>query len=672
MLKSNKILNIISVILIFIIFYSIFNNTIYFKKHENFSDVIDQFSSYSDMQTEMNLRKCPRGCGHHISVPNCEECGEDKPDYATATIKEREWLDKYHIIGDRAKSYALDKIKEWKKINKKAIFRFTFLYNNKLHSINIHPNYQEFLYDKYNPGETLNIYNITKWMEKIQLNLSDYSHLEQIDGPNNWTYIDITPESWVSDIIYEIVMSNNLGSNKYYKSIDKSELEKYNIEINEYSEYLEFEFESKPSKLNQKKNKALKKIFDACDINKDGKLSNSEEFRYISLALNADIRDDELEKVRETCNELNMVSCENLTLTELWDKIYKYLIEKKGDDWIKKENYKSIVNELEISELIDGIEYLVEKELLAINHDIINSDIEELKKIGVDEVDIKKTNRIMKNEESKLISFASKLKNINKLLNDTDKSINFDSQYKNIKERELTEKERRERERIRDKENDMLKWKKYNITDNNYNMNLISERRIKEKSEYLKNIGKPLELSHEYAKKRWEKYYKDGMNYRYADKIIDNIKNGKGLHIDDILWILMYNKKEGLRYLNDLITKLEELNNNIETNNENIELTLKPSCISKTNKIYSEIKLENNSNSVGEIRKEQIFWPIFSRENAIDINENILSNNENNKECSKNTVCDKSSLLNNGIECMFLSKKAKINFDDKKPGEFWN
>jgi len=41
-------------------------------------------------------------------------------------------------------------------------------------------------------------------------------------------------------------------------------------------------------------------------------------------------------------------------------------------------------------------------------------------------------------------------------------------------------------------------------------------------------------------------------------------------------------------------------------------------------------------------------------------------------ECSKNTICDKSSLLNNGIECMFISKKAKIDFDDKKPGEFWN
>ena len=40
--------------------------------------------------------------------------------------------------------------------------------------------------------------------------------------------------------------------------------------------------------------------------------------------------------------------------------LYKYLIEKLGDDWIKKENYKSILNQLEISELIDGIEYLIE------------------------------------------------------------------------------------------------------------------------------------------------------------------------------------------------------------------------------------------------------------------------------------------------------------------------
>ena len=165
MLKSNKILNIISVILIFIIFYSIFNNTIYFKKYENFSDMIDEFKEDSHI-----LKKCPRGCGHHKSVPNCEECGEDKPDYATATLEEREWLNKYHIIGDKAKIYAQDKIKEWRKINKKAIFRFTFLYNNKLHSINIHPNYQEKIYNIYNPGKSINIYNITKWIEKLQLN----------------------------------------------------------------------------------------------------------------------------------------------------------------------------------------------------------------------------------------------------------------------------------------------------------------------------------------------------------------------------------------------------------------------------------------------------------------------------------------------------------------------
>lgn len=664
MLKSNKILNIISVILIFIIFYSIFNNTIYFKKYENFSDMIDEFKEDSHI-----LKKCPRGCGHHKSVPNCEECGEDKPDYATATLEEREWLNKYHIIGDKAKIYAQDKIKEWRKINKKAIFRFTFLYNNKLHSINIHPNYQEKIYNIYNPGKSINIYNITKWIEKLQLNLSDYSHLEQIDGPNNWTYIDIEPDSWVPNAIYEIVMNNNLASNEYYKTIEKSELEKYNIEITEESEFPEFEKGSRVSKIDEKKIKALVKIFDACDINKDRKISNGEEYRYITLALEAHVRENELEELRKVCKEENLQSaCESLTLTELWDRLYDLLTKKYDEDWKKRDYFISLGANMSINKLIDGIEYLLEKELLAVNHDIINSDIEELKKLG--EYDINKMDRMMENEESKLINYISKLKDKNKLL-DTDKSINFDSRYKDIKERELTETEERERERKRYNENDMLKWEKYNITDTNYNMDLISKRRIKEESEYLKNIGKPLEFSHELAKKRWGIYYKDGMNYAYADKIIENIKNGKGLHIDDILWIFMYKKEDGMLYLNDLISKLEKLNTDIETSDGNIKLTLKPSCISKKDKIiYNEIKLENNSNDDLEISKEQIFWPIFSRENAIDINENILLKNKN--ECSENTVCgDKSLLANNGIECMFLSKKAKIIFDDKKPGEYW-
>lgn len=202
-------------------------------------------------------------------------------------------------------------------------------------------------------------------------------------------------------------------------------------------------------------------------------------------------------------------------------------------------------------------------------------------------------------------------------------------------------------------------------------MDIISERRMINKGEYLKNIAKPFELSHQFAKNRWDKYYKDGMGDRYADKIIDNIKNGNGLHIDDIIWIFMYNKEEGLMYLNDLIDKLEKLNNSTNQNKENIEITLKPSCISENKKIYSEVKLTNNSKDGLEIKKEQIFWPIFKRErDFIDINENILKNNKDDN-CVINTVCDAEYIHNNGIECMFLSRKAKINIDDKKQGDFW-
>tara|TARA_B110001450_G_scaffold25356_2_gene22366 strand:+ start:1641 stop:3683 length:2043 start_codon:yes stop_codon:yes gene_type:complete len=680
MLNSNKILNLISVILIFIIIYSIFNNTIYFNKYENFA-VIPDFED--DFKDNPIYKKCPRGCGHHETVPNCEECGEDKPDYDKATLKEREWIDKYHHKGDLAKSYALSKIIEWKKINSKALFRFTFFYNKSLRSVNIHPNYQLILYEKYNPEkDNTNILYVTKWMEQLQLNLSDYQNFPQIDSTNNWTYIDIEPESWVNDVIFEIVMKNKFGSNQYYKTLDKSILDEYKIVIEDDNKK-ELEFDNNMSmdtsfsnflkKKEEKIKKGLEKIFNACDINKDNRISNGEELRHISLAFNEDIRKNELDEVRKSCKSLGVVSCDNLNLTELWDKIYENLTDDDNtNNWTNKENYISHgYKKIRSDEVINAIEYLIKKELLQVNHNIINTDLEELKKLGVNDIDIKKSNRIIKNEESKLIRFVSKLRDINKLLNNYDKSINWDSQYNDIKERELTDVENNKIKKNEDEKMQSLKWKKYDISDNNYDINLISERRMINKTEYLKNIANPLEKSHQYATKRWKKYFKDGMNYSYGDKIIDNIKKGNGLHIDDIIWIFMYNRDDGMKYLNDLINKLKKLNNNTKKIEDDIEITLKPSCISEKKKIYNEVKLVNNSKEGLVIRKEQTFWPIFARNNdKIDINENVLF--ENNKDCIENTVCDKVSINNKGIECMFISKKAKINFDDKKPGEFWN
>lgn len=235
MLKSNKILNIISIILIFIIIYSIFNNTIYFKKYENFSEVISDF----DDEDSIIYKKCPRGCGHHKSVPKCDQCGEDKPDYDKATLQERKWIDDIHLIGDTAREYALNKIENWKRINPDAIFRFTFFYNNTLRSVNIHPNYQLVLYETYNPEKSSkNILFVTKWIEKLQLNLSNYSDYPQIDSTNNWTYIDIEPEKWVDDAIFKIVMENKLASNEFHKTLSKEILDKYNIEIEDKSKTL--------------------------------------------------------------------------------------------------------------------------------------------------------------------------------------------------------------------------------------------------------------------------------------------------------------------------------------------------------------------------------------------------------------------------------------------------
>ena len=113
-------INIISIFLILIIIYSILCSSINLNKYENFENKINK--NYEDI-----YKKCPRGCGHHYSVPNCNECSEDKKDYNIGTKKDNEWIDKYHIKGDKNEIFITNIMNEWYNINPNVKFTYKFL-----------------------------------------------------------------------------------------------------------------------------------------------------------------------------------------------------------------------------------------------------------------------------------------------------------------------------------------------------------------------------------------------------------------------------------------------------------------------------------------------------------------------------------------------------------------
>ena len=90
-------INILSILLILIIIYSILCSTLYLEKYENFINNNDRYKEI--------YKKCPRGCGHHYTVPNCNDCTSEKKDYDKGTKEDNEWIDKYHIKGDKNEAY---------------------------------------------------------------------------------------------------------------------------------------------------------------------------------------------------------------------------------------------------------------------------------------------------------------------------------------------------------------------------------------------------------------------------------------------------------------------------------------------------------------------------------------------------------------------------------------
>jgi hypothetical protein len=206
MINTDKILNIFFVIIVLII-----TSLIYFKYktfYENFSVKTEE---------QLILEKCPRGCGYHKSVPDCDECVSNKPNYETSNNNERLWIDKYHIIGDQMENHVKDIIVDFKEQIPDINFRFKFLFDNKLHNVTLHPNYYTILYEKYNPEKnSSNIHDVYNWIKKLRIDLSELENtLENVEHTNNWKYIDYVPSQWVIDTIHNIVIEHQLYSNEY-------------------------------------------------------------------------------------------------------------------------------------------------------------------------------------------------------------------------------------------------------------------------------------------------------------------------------------------------------------------------------------------------------------------------------------------------------------------------
>jgi hypothetical protein len=240
MLTANILLNIVSIIIFILIIVIIFINCIYTYNSNNYVETYSNFEepeeivNYGETSSELSiserLKKCPRGCGHHKSVPDCNECNAQKKDYDISTPAERLWIDKYHIIGNQMETYAKDKMLEWKNIDGNIKFRYVFLKNNELHYVSIHPDYFNILYSIYNPEKnSSNNKIVSEWMKKLEIDELEYANLKKIQHTNNWKYIDLEPKQWVKETIREFVLKNKLFSEQFRKELSYEDKVKYNI-----------------------------------------------------------------------------------------------------------------------------------------------------------------------------------------------------------------------------------------------------------------------------------------------------------------------------------------------------------------------------------------------------------------------------------------------------------
>ena len=124
-------------------------------------------------------------------------------------------------------------------------------------------------------------------------------------------------------------MTNRNVSDEYLKTLSIEELNKYDINI---------DINIKTSKKNilniNEIKKYLEKIFNACDINKDGIISNGEELRYLYLSTNNYIKNnyenDNEKYENELLNEINKIynikqfnnKIKNNNISNIWNDIY--------------------------------------------------------------------------------------------------------------------------------------------------------------------------------------------------------------------------------------------------------------------------------------------------------------------------------------------------------------
>ena len=150
----------------------------------------------------------------------------------------------------------------------------------------------------------------------------------------------------------------------------------------------------------------------------------------------------------------------------------------------------------------------------------------------------------------------------------------------------------------------------------------------------------------------------------YSLKIIENISNGNGFHIDDVILLFSFNKTRALEYIDHLIQKLESAEENKQDfikkykkdnncENDCFVFKLKTDCMYNDDKtLFTEInipvKSKNNSNVL-----IYNFWPIF-KHNNYTINEKTLQGNDENTYCSNETICYNSNNISKE-HCLFMS-----------------
>ena len=625
-------INIISIFLILIIIYSILCSSINLNKYEKFENKINK--NYEDI-----YNKCPRGCGHHYSVPNCNECSKDKKDYNIGTKKDNEWIDKYHIKGDKNEIFITNIMNKWYNINPNVKFTYKFLkkdfYEKKIYEVNLHPHYLINIFEKYNPEKnSSNIYIVSKWTENIKEDLNKYSNIEVINKIIDLKYLDIEPEEWIDKRIYEILMTNRNVSDEYLKTLSIEELNKYDINI---------DINIKTSKKNilniNEIKKYLEKIFNACDINKDGIISNGEELRYLYLSTNNYIKnkyDNDNEKYEnELLNEINKIynikqfnnKIKKNNISNIWNDIYnKEKINKKLIISLCKKNYidKILLYIYEDSNnnidkinyitniIVYSIKYLEKNNLIDINDNKINN-IYKINKYG-NENDNNYNEYLLTNYSKEYIKKIIEINNKNEECIDNSENEEEDEyeneEYNEESEENIYSEESREKENIEDDKEDDEEDDEY-IDEKENNKELLYNIGIK--NEDKKELFKNAENRFKILDIDYNKYKKGDISLEeFIDisviKRMKDIENGRGLHIDNLIWLFKLKKKEAINYVKKLKKEIEKRRIIIEnkkkellTENKYIKMEYKIECNDKKNNINIPLKKEKD--------KYNFYWP---------------------------------------------------------------